>query len=260
MNTLKIRTIWKKEIRGEFYTWKSMLWLVIASLAFSLTSYLLLTNKELSLLDQTELMWLLSKVIVGIAILVTALDAASILTIEFDKETAENLFLAPITFSELLVGKFFAVMTLWGAVYLVSVPYIVVTTAGSGLTLAFLAHVALLGTIVISAFTLLTFAFSLLFRTGKNTITTALITLIALGIPATFTTTLKNDPVSQLIAHINPIDAVFSSLDNVLVDYHTSLVENWKFLLPLVVFLLFAFGVLYASMRTFMNRGIVKND
>jgi len=59
-----ISQILKKELRGELYTWKSMLWLVIVSLLFSFTCYLLLTNKELSLLDQTELMLLLSKIII----------------------------------------------------------------------------------------------------------------------------------------------------------------------------------------------------
>lgn len=257
---MKYLTIWKKELRGELYSWKSMLWLVIASLSFSLTSYLLLTNKELSLLDQTELMWLLSKVILGVGLLVAALDAASILTVEFDKDTAENLFLAPVSLVQMLAGKFLAVMTLWGAVYLVSVPYIVVASAGSGLTLAFLVHVLLLGTLGVAAFTVVILALSLLFRTGKNTITTSLIILLALGIPATFTSTLKNDPVSQLISHVNPLDAMFSSLDNVLVDYHTSVLQNWQFLLPLAVFLLLALGFLYASSRIFVRQGIVKND
>jgi ABC-2 type transport system permease protein len=253
-------TIWKKEVRGELYSWKSTLWLVIASLSFSLTSYLLLTNKELSLLDQTELMWLLSKVIVGIGLLVTALDAASILTVEFDKDTAENLFLAPVSLANLMLGKFLAVLTLWGAIFVVSVPYIIVTAAGSGLTLPFLAHVALLGTLGVSAFTLLILGLSLLFRTGKNTITTSLIVLLALGIPATFTSTLKNDPVSQLISHVNPLDAMFSSLDNVLVDYQTSVFQNWQFLLPLLVFLALSLGFLYISSRIFVKQGVVKND
>lgn len=237
-----------------------MLWLVIASLSFSLTSYLLLTNKELSLLDQTELMWLLAKVIIGIGLLVTALDAASILTVEFDKDTAENIFLSPVSLSNLMLGKFMSVLTLWAAIFFVSIPYIIVASVGSGLTIPFLAHVTLLGTVGVSAFTLLILGLSLLFRTSKNTITTSLVMLLALGIPATFTTTLKNDLVSQLISHINPIDAIFSSLDNVLVDYHTSVLENWQFLLPLIVFLAITVVFLYGSERIFMKQGVVNND
>src|ERR1700674_1050304 len=97
------RHIWKKEIQGELYTWKSMLWLLIAALLFSVTSYLLLTNKELSLLDQTELLWLLGKIIIGVALLVVTIDASSIVTTEFENETAESLFLAPISLKDFIV-------------------------------------------------------------------------------------------------------------------------------------------------------------
>src|SRR5882762_9473854 len=104
--------IWKKEILAELYNWKSMLWLVIASLLFSFTSYLLLTNRELSLLDQTELMWLLGKIIIGVAFLIVTIDASSIITTEFEKETAETLFVAPIKLRDFILGKLFASLTL----------------------------------------------------------------------------------------------------------------------------------------------------
>jgi len=74
-----IKQIWLKEIKGEIYTWKSMAWLLIASLLFSFTSYLLLTDKELSLLDQTELLWLLAKIIIGVGLLIITIDASAVL-------------------------------------------------------------------------------------------------------------------------------------------------------------------------------------
>ncbi len=116
--------IWKKEIRGELYTWKSLLWLLISSLLFSVTCYLLLTNKELSLLDQTELLWLLGKVIIGVALLIVIVDASSIITIEFEKETAESLFISPVSLTDFILGKLLAVLTLWLAIFVVSIPYI----------------------------------------------------------------------------------------------------------------------------------------
>jgi len=252
--------IWKKEIRGELYTWKSMLWLVISSILFSFTSYLLLTNAELSLLDQTELMWLLGKIVIGVALLIVTIDASSIITTEFEKETAESLFLAPISLKDFILGKLFASLTLWAAIFVVSIPYILVASAGSGLGLAFMGYVALLGTIGVIGFILLIFGISLLYRSSKNTITTALIILLAFATPALFTSTLKNDIVSQVFSAANPIDNMFNSLDNVLVDYKTSLIDNWQFLLPLIVFCLIAFAILFFSARRFEKQGIIKND
>jgi hypothetical protein len=142
-----IRYIWLKELKAELYTWKSTLWLLIASLIFSFTSYLLLTNKELSLLDQTELLWLLSKIIIGVAFLIVTIDASSIITTEFEKETAETLFLAPIRLRDFILAKLLASLTLWVALYIVAVPYMLVTSAGTNLAPAFLGYVALLGTL-----------------------------------------------------------------------------------------------------------------
>ncbi len=252
--------IWRKEIRGELYTWKSMLWLLISSLLFSVTSYLLLTNKELSLLDQTELLWLLGKVIIGVALLVVTIDASSIITTEFEKETAESIFLSPVSLTDLILGKLLASLTLWLAIFFVSIPYIIVASAGSHLVIPFLLYTALLGTLGILGFVLLVFAISLFFRSSKNTLTTSLIILLGLSIPAVFSSTLKNDVVSQIISRANPIDNIFSSLDNVLVDYQTSLLQNWQFILPLLIFCLLAFVLLVFAMHQFQKQGIIRSE
>lgn len=252
--------IWKKEIQGELYTWKGMLWIVIASLLFSFTSYLLLTNQELSLLDQTELMFMLGEIIIGVALLIVAIDASSIITTEFDKETAESLFLSPLSMKDFLLGKFLASLTLWAAIFVVSLPYIIVASIGSGLTLAFIGYVAFLGTLCIAGLIAFIFGVSLLYRSGKNTLTTSLVTLLILVTPALFSSTLKNNGASQLLSRINPVDNIFSSMDNVLVDYQTSLLQNWQFILPLLVFCLLTVGFLVFAAKRFKAQGIIKND
>ena len=252
--------VWKKEIQGELYTWKSMLWLVIASLLFSFTSYLLLTNSELSLLDQTELMLLLSQVIIGVALLIVAIDASSIITTEFEKETAESLFLSPLSMKNFLLGKFFASLTLWAAILVISLSYIIVASAGSGLTLAFIGYVALLGTLGIAGLIAFIFGVSLLYRSTKNTLTTSLVVLLILATPALFSSTLKNNAPSQFFSSVNPVDNMFSSLDNVLVDYQTSLSQNWHFILPLLIFCLLMIGFLVFAAGRFKKQGVIKND
>lgn len=254
------RYIWLKELKEDLYTWKSTAWLLIASLIFSFTSYLLLTNKELSLLDQTELLWLLGKIIIGVALLIVAIDSASIITTEFEKETAESLFLAPISLKDFVLGKLSAVLTLWFFIFLVSVPYMIVSSAGSNLALAFIGYVFLMGTMAVLGFTMLIFSVSLLYRSSKNTLTTSLVILLAFAIPALFSTTLKSSSFLTTIGRINPLDNVFSSLDNVLVDYQTSLIQNWQYLLPLFIFCLLTFLFMVYSSKYFRSQGIIKNE
>jgi len=92
----------QRNTRGALYLEEYVV-LLISSLLFSVTCYVLLTNKELSLLDQTELLWLLGKVIIGVALLVVTVDASSIITAEFERETAESLFLSPVSLTDFVL-------------------------------------------------------------------------------------------------------------------------------------------------------------
>jgi len=255
-----IKQIWLKELRAGLYTWKSTIWLLIASLLFSFTSYLLLTDKELSLLDQTEMLWLLAKIIIGVGLLVITIDASSIVTSEFEKETAESLFLSPISLKDFIMGKMIASLTLWLFVYIIATPYIIVASSGSSLALPFLAYTALLGTLGVLGLVMIAFAISLLYRSSKNTLTTSLVILLVFAIPALFSSTLKNNTLSDLFSKINPIDNIFSSLDNVLVDYQTSILQNWTYIFPLILFCVFGFILLTFSAKRFNKEGVIKSD
>jgi ABC-type Na+ efflux pump permease subunit len=252
--------IWKKEVKGELYTWKSMLWLVIASALFSITSYLLLTDKELSLLDQTEMLWLLAKVIIGTALLIVTIGASSIITSEFEKETAESLFLSPLRLSDFIIGKMLASLTLWLSIYVVSVPYIMVTSAGTHLTIPFLCYTALLGSLGVLPLIMVVFGISFLYRSGKNTLTTSLVILLLMVIPALFSSTLKNNAFAITLSRVNPVDNIFTSLDNVLVDYHISLAQNMAFVAHLLVFLAIAFIFLVLAAHRFSKLGVIKHE
>ena len=255
-----IKQIWIKEIRAGLFTWKSALWLIIASLLFSFTSYLLLTNKELSLLDQTELLWLLAKIIIGVAFLVVAIDASSIITSEFEKETAESIFLSPISLKQFLTGKLLASLTLWIFIFIIACPYIIVSAAGSHLTWAFLIYTAFLGTLGLFGLVITIFALSLFYRASKNTLTTALVILLVFVIPATFSSTLKNNSVASVFSRINPIDNIFSSLDNILVDYKISFLQNWTYIWPIIIFCLLSLALLFLAIRTFYKEGVINNN
>jgi ABC-type transport system involved in multi-copper enzyme maturation permease subunit len=255
-----IKHLWQKEIQAELYTWKGMLWLVIAAVLFSFTSYLLLTNSELSLLDQTELMWLFSKIVIAAALLIVTIDASLLITNEFEHETLESLFLAPVTLPMFVLGKILSSLTLWAAVLVVATPYIIVISAGTHLAPAFIGYVALLGTLGVLGFTFLIFGISLFFRSVRNSITTGLIVLFVFAVPALFAANLKNGVAAQVFSRANPIDNIFSALDNILVDYKTALLNNWQFILPLLLFCAVTFLILIFSMTLFKKRGIIRTE
>jgi hypothetical protein len=89
--------------------------------------------------------------------------------------------------------------------------------------------------------------------------TSSLIILLALAIPALFSSTFKNNSLISIFSMINPLDNVFSSLDNVLVDYQINILQNWQYLLPLLGFCLSTFLFLLFSAKYFKAKGIIKN-
>lgn len=249
--------IWLKDLKAELYTWKGLVWLLATAVIFSVTSYLLLTNRELSLLDQTEMLWLFGKIIIGASLLAVIIDASSLITSEFEYETIENLFLTPLSLKDFVIGKLLASLSLWALVYVVAVPYMVVTSAGSGLTGAFLGYTAFFGTLAVLGFAMLVFAVSFLYRSMKNTLTTSLVVLLALSIPALFSSALKSTALARIFGYINPIDNIFSALDNSLVDYKTSISQNLTFIIPLIVFCAAMLVILTLSVRAFRKKGII---
>jgi ABC-type Na+ efflux pump permease subunit len=135
-----------------------------------------------------------------------------------------------------------------------------VTSAGSNLALAFIGYIFLLGTLTVLGFIMLIFSISLLYRSSKNTLTSSLIILLALAIPALFSSTFKNNSFISIISKINPLDNVFSSLDNILVDYQTKLIQNWQYLLPLLLFCFLMFLFLILSAKHFKSQGVIKKE
>jgi ABC-2 type transport system permease protein len=253
-------TVWLKEVKAHLFTWKGLVWLVLAALLFSLTCYLLLTDAELTLLDHSEMLWLLSMIIIGTAFLIVTIDASSTITSEFENGTAESLFLSPLPLRDFILGKLLASLTLWFAILAVATPYIIVTAAGTGLAPAFLGYVALLGTLGIIALITVIFGLSLLFRSVKSTLTTSLVVLLAFTVPALFSSTLKSNPTARFIAQINPVDNIFASLDNVLVDYQRSMAQNWRFIWPLLAFLVIALGFMLLAAKRFRRQGVVRSE
>jgi ABC-type transport system involved in multi-copper enzyme maturation permease subunit len=255
-----IKHIWLKEIKAQLYTWKGTVWFFIAAMLLSFTSYMLLTDRELSLLDQTEMLWLLGKIIVSVGLVIVAIDAASLLSVEFEKETAESLFLAPVSPAAIVWGKLLSSLTLWLMLFIIAIPYMLVSSAGSNLFGAFALYTLLLGSLGIVGFCLLIYSISLWFRSTRNTLTSSLIIIFVLAAPALFTTTMKNNPAAAVFSTINPVDNIFASLDNVLVDYQTGLGQNWQFLLPLLIFCLLALVFMLVSLRHFVRKGIVVGE
>jgi ABC-2 type transport system permease protein len=244
MKNLKVRRkgmleLYRREVSGSFYSWRGGTWIVAASLIFSLVAYLLLTDKELSLLDQGEMLFTLAEVIIALGVVMSVTSASSSISGEIESGTFESLLLTPITHRQIAIQKLLSVMTVWTILFLVSVPYLIVLASGTHLALSAVLYVGIYGTLLVAGLSLISIAISARLKSSKSSIMiTLMIVLILLAPSLFFATSLKKTDFGLALESINPVSQSFNSLDSVLVDNEQALSQQADHIWPVVVFML----------------------
>jgi hypothetical protein len=147
-----------KEVKESLYGVRGSMWAVLSAIVLSLMSYLLLTDKELSLLDQSEMLYIITSLAVGLGLLVVGILAADAMVGEKERSTLEGLLLTPVGRGSLVAGKIFAVVASWLLIFVISAPYIFVGSAGTNLSGTTLLYTLVLGTLCVGGFAALTVA------------------------------------------------------------------------------------------------------
>ncbi len=229
--------LYQQEISGSFYSWRGSVWIIAASLIFSLVAYLLLTDKELSLLDQGEMLFTLGEVIIALGIAMSAVSASSSISSEIESGTFESLLLTPITHRQIATQKMLSIVTVWAILYLVSIPYLIVVASGTNLALSALLYVGLYGTLLVTAISMISIVISWRLKSSKNSImTTLMIVLILLAPSLFFGTALKKTDFGLALENINPVSHAMNSLDSVLVDNEQTLLQQISHIWPIIAF------------------------
>jgi ABC-2 type transport system permease protein len=250
--TLKV---FRREFSGNFYSWRGGIWLIVSSVIFSTIAYLLLTDKELSLLDQGESLYLLSEVIVALAMIMSAASASSLLSGEMEAGTFESLLLTPITPRRIAAEKLLSVVFVWILMYAVSVPYLVVVASGTNLALPAVAYVGLFGTLLVIAVSAVCISISGRLHSKSGIMASLMITLGLLAPSLFFATSLKKTDFGLALESLNPASHAINSLDSVLVDNETALWQQTVHLLPVIGFVVLCIILFVVYSRHFEVKG-----
>ena len=244
--------LYRHEISGSFYSWRGSAWIIAASLIFSLVAYLLLTDKELSLLDQGEMLFTLGEVIIALGIAMSAVSASSAISSEIESGTLESLLLTPITHRQIAIQKMFSIVTIWAILYLVSIPYLIVVASGTNLALSAVLYVGLYGTLLVTAISMISIVISWRLKSSKNSImTTLMIVLILLAPSLFFGTSLKKTDFGLALENINPVSHVMNSMDSVLVDNEQTFLQQISHIWPVIAFTLICTLIFIVFTRKF---------
>jgi ABC-2 type transport system permease protein len=207
-----------KESKESLYAVRGSVWAVLSASVLSLMSYLLLTDQELSLLDQSEMLYIIASLTVGLGLLVSGILASDSVAGERERTTLEGLLLTPIGRGPLMLGKIGAILASWLLVFVISTPYILVVGSGAGSPREASLYTFLLGTLCIAGFTTLTVGISCLVGSGRSATLAAMAILIAMAAPTLLGTVLQNSWFGTIYNALSPFAQVRLSLDSVIVD------------------------------------------
>ena len=216
-----MKIIWgiaRKESAMMVRSQKGQMWLLIFSGLLSAFSLLLVSNAELSLLDNAQVVYLMAGTILAAGALLAAMLGSDAYAGERERGTLVPLLCAPIAPDAFLAGKAIGLLAAWGVMYITSVPYVwAVGASGQNLGAA-LFYLALFGTPVVLGFGYLAMALSA--RTGS--VMTSLLSTVTLlmltASPLVIGPGLRGSIVGRILDAINPFAGALNTLDSVIID------------------------------------------
>lgn len=155
-----VRLIMRKEIGRLLLDQRALAWLLAFSCALSGFALLFISNAELSLLDNAQVVYMMAGVVMVAGTVAAVIFGCDAYAGEHERGTLTPLLVAPISPSALLAGKAAGVFAVWGVLYLLALPYLWAVGAGGQNLVQAVAYLALFGTPVVLGFGDLSMAFS----------------------------------------------------------------------------------------------------
>jgi hypothetical protein len=248
-DSLRIAT---KEAKENLYGARVSMWAVLCAIVLNLTSSdLLLTDKELSLLDQRKILYIVTSLAMGLGLLVAGILTADSVAGEKERATTpEGMLFTPPKRGALLLGKVWGIMAAWLLIFVISAAYILVVGFGTSVLWAALIYTFVLGTLCVAGFATLTVGISALSRSGRGVTLASLAVFIAMAAPTLLGAALQKSWFGNTYNTLSPVAQARLSLDSVIVDKESLLVQ-----LPHIGALA-AFAVIAGVFTAFAARGV----
>jgi ABC-type Na+ efflux pump permease subunit len=225
----------RKEAGDLLLSLRGLGWLLAMAAALSIFALLLVSNTELSLLDNAQ-------VVYDMAAIATAMGALLALVVGIDSVAGERergsllpLLLTPAPRNAVLFGKIGGIAIAWAVMFAGSVAYLwAVGSTGQNLADSVIV-VALLGTPVVLGFGLLGLAVGAGVGSARAGQLGGLIALLVSASPLLLGSSLRQSAVGQAFDAVNPFSAAVNAYDAVIIDsqsigaqiLHLSLAVGW---------------------------------
>jgi ABC-type transport system involved in multi-copper enzyme maturation permease subunit len=215
---MKTTYLMGKEVRESILTPKGFLWYILTSMILSVLSYLFLTNSELSLLDQGQMLYMIMNFITALGVLMGLVFGADAFAGEIERGTLEALFLSPVSKIEIATGKLGAVLTNWAILFAISLPYLFVVGKGGQNLLVGIAYLAVLGTFLAITFSGFSMGLSARIKSMKNSLIISFFIFLLAGSPIFLSAAQRRTWFGRILDFINPFACAINTFDSVVID------------------------------------------
>ncbi len=215
---MKTAYIMRKEMRENVLTPRGYLWYILTSVILSVLSYLFLTNSELSLLDQGQMLYTIMNFIVALGVLISLVFGADAFAGEIERRTLEALLLTPVTKAEIATGKVGAALANWGILLAVSLPYLVIVGKGERNLLAGIVYLIPLGTLLAVTFSAFSMGLSSRMKSVKGSLIISFFVFLFAGSPIFLPAAQRSSWFGRILDFINPFASAINTFDSVVID------------------------------------------
>ncbi len=213
-----ITLIARKESAELLKSGRGLAWLLALSVILSVLSLLLVSNTELSLLDNAQVVYMVMGTITALGALLAVVLGSDAIAGEKERGSLVPLLLAPLSTTDIVFGKMGGQVVAWIVTYLLSLPYLwAVGSSGQNLAEA-IVYLAVFGTPVVLGFGFYALGLSARFGSVRAALITALITLMLLASPLLLGPGLRQSVIGKAFDAVNPFSAAVNSFDSVVID------------------------------------------
>jgi ABC-2 type transport system permease protein len=208
----------KKECTEDILSSRSIYFFLFASGLMSIFAVLLITNRELSLLDNAQAVYKMSTIVLALASLVAILQGSDGFAGERDRETLEILFLSPLSRKGLAFAKLGRVLFSWLVLFALSIPYLsAVGSTGQNLWPS-IYILFTTGTLLVLALGGISLTVSARTATLKSALFISVIVFLILGSPAVLGASLRQTGIGKIIDMVDPFMDALNTIDSVVID------------------------------------------
>lgn len=238
----------RKEAGELLLSLRGLGWLLAMAVALSLFGLLLVSNTELSLLDNAQVIYDMLGIVTalgGLLALVVGLDAVAG---ERERGSLVPLLLTPASRDAILAGKLGGIAIAWAVMYVLALPYVwAVGSTGQNLRQAMIA-LALLGSPVVLGFGFFGMALGARLASARAGLLTGLIALVVSASPLLLGPSLRQAAIGRAFDAINPFSAAVNAYDAVIIDSQAVLAQ-WPHLAVAAAWLVFALWLARSGFR-----------